>query len=149
MYTILLLLHSWLRWLVLGSGLWAIFRAYNGMTSGRAYDKTDKTAGTVFISSLHSQLLIGIVLAFFSPFVNGNMAVSMKDPSLRFWTVEHWFIMLIGIAVAQIGSIKAKKIADDTTRHRTLLIWFGIGFAIILFGVFYTVSSQGRPWMRM
>ncbi len=149
MYTILLLLHSWLRWLVLGAGLWSIFRAYNGMKSGRAYDKIDKTAGTVFLSALDSQLLIGIILAFISPFVNSNMGVSMKDPSLRFWTVEHWFIMIIGIALAHIGSMKAKKALEDVARHRTLLIWFGIGFAIILFGVFYTVSSQGRPWMRM
>ncbi len=41
MYQVLLILHSWLRWFVLGAGLLATVRAYVGWTGRRPFTKGD------------------------------------------------------------------------------------------------------------
>ena len=45
MYTGLLHLHSFLRWVILILALIAIFRSYRGMTAGRPFTEGDKKTG--------------------------------------------------------------------------------------------------------
>jgi hypothetical protein len=152
MYNFLLITHSWLRWVVLILAVYAIFRNYEGFTSGRKWLATDKKVNTLFMSSLHLQLLIGLVLYFVSPIVDsflGNVKGSMKDPVLRFWGMEHFVGILVGIIVAQVGSIRAKKQLSDAGKFRTAFFWFLAATIIILLMIPFGIWNAERPLFRL
>ena len=93
MDSFLLITHSWLRWVVLILAVYAIYKNYEGFTSGRKWSTADKKVNTFFMSSLHLQLLIGLILYFgYSPTVQTFMADvkgSMKVSELQN-LLTHW-----------------------------------------------------------
>ena len=153
MYNFLLITHSWLRWVVLILAVYAIYRNYEGFTSGRKWLAADKKVNTFFISSLHLQLLIGLILYFgLSPVVQSFFADvkgSMKNAELRFFGMEHFVGTVVGIIVAQVGSIRAKKQISDAGKFRTAFFWFLIATVIILLMIPFGIWNAERPMFRM
>ena len=101
------------------------------------------------MASLHLQLVIGLILYLgVSPMMQGILADfkgSMKVKDLRFWSVEHIAGMILGIVVAQIGSIKSKKQKGDTGKFRTAFTWFLIGLLLILLMIPSLFWSTYKP----
>lgn len=153
MYDTILMLHSWLRWLVLGLGLWAIYLNYTGWKSGSNTFDQNKKWNTWFVASLHTQLILGLLLYFgvsnLMKDILSDFGAAMKNSESRFWAVEHMLGMIIGIAVAQIGSIKAKKQATDAMKCKTAFIWFTIGLLFILLMIPFGIWNVERPMFRM
>ncbi|HQX44767.1 MAG: hypothetical protein IPP06_09835 [Saprospiraceae bacterium] len=153
MYEILLNLHSWLRWLVLGMAVVVIYNNYNGWKSGLVYSDKDKKLNTYMMLLLHSQLVIGLALYFgVSPMMKdimANFGGSMKDSAQRFWSVEHMMGMVIGIIVAQIGASKAKKQSTDAQKFKTGFMWFTIAILIIILMIPFGIWNVERPMFRM
>jgi hypothetical protein len=153
MYEFILTLHSWLRWIVLLVGILAIFGNYTGWKKSLLYLGLNKQMNTIFIALLHTQLVLGMALYFgVSPMMKGILADfggSMKMAELRFWSVEHMLGMIVGIAIAQIGSIKAKKQETDAMKYKTAFIWFSIALLIILLMIPFGVWNIERPLFRM
>ena len=153
MYEILLNLHSWLRWLVLGMAVVVIYNNYNGWKSGLVYSDKDKKLNTYLMLLLHSQLVIGLALYFgVSPMMKdimANFGGSMKDSAQRFWSVEHMMGLVIGIIVAQIGASKAKKQSTDAQKFKTGFMWFTIAILIIILMIPFGIWNVERPMFRM
>lgn len=152
LYTISLLLHSWNRWLILIAGVVVIVSAIKGLSGKTEYSSFQKTWFLIFISSLHLQLLIGVVMYFFlSPITIqalSNFGAAMKDPVLRFWSVEHAFVNIIAIALAQTGSILVKRIESSAGKHKRALIWSGIAMVLILAMIPMGMMGVERNWFR-
>ena len=152
MYNFLLLSHSWLRWVVLILAVLAIYRNYEGFSSGRKWTATDKKFNAFFIGSLHLQLVIGLILySGVSPMMAAiftDMKTAMKDKELRFWSVEHITGMIIGVIIAQIGSIKAKKQSSDAGKFRTAFFWFLAAILLILVMIPFGIWNPDRPLFR-
>ncbi len=152
MYNFFLITHSWLRWAVLIMAVYAIYKNYEGLTSGRKWLAADKKVNTLFMSTLHLQLLIGLILYVgFSPLVQTFFAdpkASMKVAELRFWGMEHFAGTFIGIIVAQIGSIRAKKQVSDAGKFRTAFFYFLAAMAIILLMIPFGIWNAERPLFR-
>ncbi|MGB5025721.1 MAG: hypothetical protein WBO44_10240 [Saprospiraceae bacterium] len=152
MYDLLMVLHSWLRWVVLALAVWTILENYKGWKSDLAYNPTVKKWNTFFIASLHTQLVIGLILYLFvSPMMQNilsDFGASMKNSETRFWSVEHIFGMILGIAIAQIGSIKSKKQATDSAKYEVAFKWFLAGFIIILLMIPFGIWNIERPFFR-
>ncbi len=153
MYPLILSLHSWSRWLVLLFGAWAIFRAVSGERT--AWAKADNIAGASFVGSMHLQLLLGLILYFgLSPFGLAAFKQAggaiMKDPTSRFWAVEHLVTMLLAVVCAQVGRSLSKKIApaNPAAAHRKALTWFGIALVLVLLMIPWGVWNPGRPLFR-
>lgn len=153
MYDILLLLHSWLRWAVLGLGIYALYNNYTGWQAERKFLAADKRINTLFVASLHLQIVLGVALYYgVSPMMQGILADfkgSMKDSALRFWSVEHITGMVIGVAIAQIGSIKSKNQKGETSKFRTAFTWFTIALLLILLMIPFGIWNAERPLFRM
>ncbi|AYA35863.1 hypothetical protein D3Y59_01645 [Hymenobacter oligotrophus] len=154
-YSIVLLLHSWSRWLVLIFGLIALFRALSGWLGRKPYTGADNGMGAAFIGSMHLQLLLGLILYFaLSPFgvkgmeAAGGMGAVMKDPAARFWGVEHITTMILAVVFAQIGRSLSKKPADDVTKHRRAAIYFGIALLLVLLMIPWGIWNPARPLFR-
>ena len=153
MYEILLNLHSWLRWLVLGMAVVVIYNNYNGWKSGLVYSDKDKKLNTYMMLLLHSQLVIGLALYFgVSPMMTVLMACfggSMKDSAQSFWGVEHMVGLVIGFVVVFIFVAKAKKQSTDAQKFKTGFMWFTIAILIIILMIPFGIWNVERPMFRM
>jgi hypothetical protein len=151
-YTFTLFLHSWNRWLILVAGIIVIASAIKGLSAKSDYSPFQKRWSLIFLSSLHLQLLVGLVMYFLlSPYTTqalSNFGAAMKDPILRFWAVEHAFVNLIAIGLAQTGSILVKKANAQVLKHKRTLIWSGIALLLILAMIPMGMMDVARPLFR-
>ena len=152
MYTALLVIHSWLRWVVVFSGIAALGGAAGGVTARRAWLPVDTLRSRLFTISLDVQALIGLILyGVLSPVTEAgfaDMGTAMRDPVLRFYTVEHITGMIVAMALAHIGSARARKATDAVVRHRTVLIFIGLAMAVLLLSIPWPGMSGGRVLFR-
>lgn len=151
-YLISLYFHSWNRWIILIFGLLTLWYAWSGSRENAAFPGKAKPINIIFISSLHLQLLIGLLLYFvLSPITAlalKDFGAAMKDASIRYWAMEHSLMNFIAIALAQTGSILAKKKATPRLSHRTMFIWSLIAFLIILLMIPMGIMEPERPWFK-
>ena len=152
MYSPLLFLHSWLRWVVLLTGIFAVVKAVGGMNGKRAWAPADARAGLFFIISCDLQLLIGLALYLvFSPTVQaafGNIGAAMRNPEYRFYVVEHLLGMIVAIALAHVGRTRSKKAATDGARFKSAVIFYGLALLIMLASIPWPGMAGGRPLIR-
>ncbi len=148
-YSALLPIHNILRWVVLVAAVAAIGFAWHGVISKREWSRGDRLRTVAYVASMHTQLLLGILLYVQSPTVSQaleDMGEAMGQTSLRFWAVEHISMMILAVVVVQVGSIMAKRADDDATKHKRSAIFFTLGLVLVLGGLHYTWS--GRPLIR-
>lgn len=117
-----------------------IVNSFMGYSNKKPFGKMDNILSLSLFSVTHTQLLIGVILYFVSPFVQFSGA-AMKDASLRYWTTEHNVLMIAAIVMITLGRTTLKKMADDAGRHRRLLIFNSIALAIILLAI--AMSKRG------
>jgi hypothetical protein len=153
LYNFTLILHSWNRWIILIAGLLTIIFAIGGITNKSDYTKRDRITSLVFISSLHLQLLIGILLYFvLSPITLqalSDFGAAMKENTIRYWAVEHSLVNIIAIAIAQIGSITVKRKQTSRAKFKSTLIWNLIALLLILAMIPMGMMGVDRPWFRI
>lgn len=151
MYPATLLVHSWVRWAVVIAGVLALVRAIAGASARRPWTAADDRAGLWFTIALDVQILIGLYLyVVLSPFTTEalkNFGGAMRNPTLRFWAVEHGFGMLLGVVMAHVGRMRLRK-AEPARRHTIAAIFFGIALVVVLASIPWPGTPNGRPWMR-
>lgn len=140
MYTGLLHTHSLLRYLLLVLLLLVIIRAFLGFSNKQPFGKLDNVLGLSLFSVTHTQLLIGLILYFVSPFVSFSGA-AMKEATLRYWTSEHSLLMIGAIILITLARITSKKMADDSSKHKRMLIFNAAALVIILVAI--AMSKRG------
>lgn len=144
-------LHSFLRYVVLILGLIAIFKAITGFSGSKSYGSSDEKISKFFVLVTHLQILLGLIIYFtFSPWfdmlLSNGMSV-MKDPVTRFWTIEHLLTMLIAAIIITIGRAKSKRASDDVKKHKTMAIYYTIGFILILSAIPWPFrEALGKGW---
>jgi hypothetical protein len=158
MYSAVLFLHSWLRWLALAAGVLATISAARDTTplsAGRGQPPPKSLVdrlGVILVSTLDLQLLLGLALYFFvSPNmaeIRANFGAAMKDPAARFWAVEHITTMLGAVIAAHVGRVLARKTADANSRRVKLFICYGIATLLMFLAVPWPGMRAGRPLFR-
>src|SRR5436309_2852629 len=130
MYTTILTVHSWLRWVALLAGIAATIGALRG--------RGDRP-GLIFMITLDIQLLLGLVMYLaVSPTMEGiraNFGAAMKDPAARFWAVEHITMMLGAVVLTHVGRVLARKSTTADAKKMKLFICFGIATALMFLAV--------------
>ncbi len=153
MYPTLLALHSWFRWLVLASLLFALIRAYLGWLRKKPFTKFDDSVRNFSATIANLQMMIGLFLYFISPIVNyfyHHFQEAVHDRQVRFFGMEHITMMLIAVTVISVGSTKAKLKSPDPAKFKTMAIWYTIGLLIIFFSIPWAFSPLvSRPYFRM
>jgi hypothetical protein len=141
MYTLLLSIHSLLRWLVLASIVYAFFAGLQGLSTKRAYSKTDGLVRTLATTLTHTQFLIGLVLYFaISPITRQFMKGGANgNEQMWFFGLYHIGLMFIAVGVMTTGGSKAKRATADRDKFRLTVISFGITLLLMLLAV---------PWFR-
>lgn len=128
-------LHNLMRWVVIGVGIWAVLKFWNGWMKRAVWTPGETQAARLFVMVLDIQLLIGLLLyALFSPVTRlgfQDMAAGMRDPAIRYFLVEHGAVMIVAIAVAHIAARRVKRVPTDSAKFQTASIWFGIVLAAV------------------
>jgi len=148
---ITLILHNLIRWAVLLSGVWAVFNGLTGFITKRNFSKSDNLSGLLFMIFCDIQLLIGISLfvsnAWFDK-VKAGMGDVMKNNIDRFVIIEHGLIMIIAWVLVHVGKSAIKK-SDDKTKHKKMLVFFGIALLLILVSIPWPFRTEvARPLFR-
>lgn len=150
-YSVMLFLHSWMRWAVVITAVLVIVQAFRGWSGGVAWDATKARFASWFVNATSIQLVIGLILyGFLSPVTLqafSDMGGAMKDSVVRFWAVEHMSVMLVAVALAHIGAGRVKKAADDQAKHRAAAIFFTIAIVLILVSIPWA-GVTARPLFR-
>lgn len=148
MYPVVLSLHSWLRWVVLLTGLVVVIRAFGR----RPWTSIDDRVGAAFVGVLDLQLVLGLLLyAWLSPITSAafaDMGAAMKVSAMRFWLVEHVFGMVVAIALAHVGRARIRRAPDAARRHHLALVFFGLALLVILITIPWPGLPYARPLLR-
>lgn len=137
--------HSGLRWVLLILLVIAIVNAFNGWRNKKSYSDSNKKLHLFTMIFVHIQVLLGLV----SYFLNMGKKVdfsNMSNDIIRFYTVEHSFIMLIAMIVITIGFSKSKKIIETPARFRMIFMSYLIGLILILAGIPWPFRIDGAGW---
>ncbi len=144
-------LHSVLRWILLLLLLVALYKSFadrnNAFTAGH------KKTGLFLMICADVMLLVGLYQWFTGPWglksiQSNGMSVVMKDPLLRFFAMEHFVGMLLGIIFIHVGYTFSKKNIPDSVKHKRTLLFYGLALLIIVVFIpwpFRTVGA-GRTW---
>lgn len=152
MYQTLTFYHSICRWLVLISLIYSIYRAYKGYRSNAAFSKTDNAIRHWTATLAHIQLVLGIMLYTQSPVIKyfwNNFKDAIKNWDTTFFALLHILLMLTAIVLITIGSAKAKRMATDKEKFKTMLLWFSVSLIIIVVAIPWPFSPlAARPYFR-
>jgi len=150
MNTALVLLHSYLRWLLLVLLLASIIKSYSGFSSKKTLAAGDKKLFLFTMISAHITLLVGLYLILFGRF--GFITYTppagtkvMKDSFLRFFWVEHPVMMLIAITLITIGRGQVKKSIPDAVKYKKAFWFFLIALIVILAAIPWPGRVDNRP----
>jgi hypothetical protein len=149
MYTIILIAHSWVRWVALIAAVGATVAALSGPdTAGR---RTDRWA-MFLMMTVDIQMLLGLLLYLvLSPFTTQalqNFGAAMKDRQLRFWAVEHIATMMLAVILVHVGRVLARKAPTPEAARMRLAVCFGFATLAMLFGMPWPGFPNGRPLFR-
>jgi cytochrome bd-type quinol oxidase subunit 2 len=149
---ILLALHNLVRWAILVFGVWALINAITGIINKRNYTSADNRSNLFFMISCDIQLLLGLILYFSGGWFNqlkSNTKFVMQDTYSRFFAVEHGFMMILALILVHIGRSSVKKAISDASKHRRMLIFFGLAILLIIAATPWPFKEMvGRPWLR-
>lgn len=143
MYAVFLGLHNLVRWVALIAGMVAVVMAFLGWFGKREWGPRDRKLGMIFSMAMDIQVLLGLILYFaFSPLTKTalmDFSAAMQVTDLRFYAVEHAFLMLVAVVFAHLGSILPRKAQSSKKKYQRAAIFFAIAVLAMIFGM---------PWSR-
>ncbi|KIC93394.1 hypothetical protein [Flavihumibacter solisilvae] len=140
MYTGLLHLHNFLRWVILILLVIALVRHYRGMNARASYTPGDRKIDLFLMIASHTMLLIGLYQWFAGPLGLKNIQALgfgevMKNASFRFFAVEHFVGMLIAIILITIGRAAGKPATAGVAQHKKAFTLFLVALILILISI--------------
>ncbi|MGY5352356.1 hypothetical protein ACXGQW_07315 [Wenyingzhuangia sp. IMCC45533] len=128
--------HSILAAFVLIALAMVVFNAIMSLKRDEQFKNGDRKLGLIALILSHTQLLIGLVVYYISPWYKSAKAIgmgnAMKDADLRLFTIEHPLVMIISIVLITIGWSKHKKTTEDKAKFKKFMVFYGIAFVLIL-----------------
>ena len=152
MYSLFLMLHSWLRWVVLLAAVAVVLRAVMGLLARKLWGSADDR-GMLFLTIIFDiQVLLGLVLyVALSPVIGvafQNIGAAMRNGAVRFFLVEHMFGMLVAVALAHVGRVKVRKASDARAKHRLALTFVLLSLIVLVLSIPWPGTPADRPLFR-
>lgn len=140
--------HSLLRYFILIALVVVIVNSLIGMMNKKPFGFWDNKFSLYLLIFTHMQLVVGIILYIMN--LSQNRLVqfnssTMKNAGLRYWAVEHLVGMLVAVVLITMARVSAKRLSDDTAKHKRHFIFNLIALAIIVI----TISLGDRGLFTM
>jgi hypothetical protein len=142
MHELVLVLHSWVRWVAIVAGVLATWSAFNSTSSSSG------KSGLIFTIALDIQFLLGLILLF-TLNVFSDFGATMRDPIARFYAVEHETIMIVAIALAHVGRVLARKASTPASARTRALVCYGLATVLLIVGTPWPGMRDNRPLFRL
>ncbi len=144
--------HNLTRWAVIIFALIAIIRAFSGWFGKKDFGAADNKAGLLYTIFFDLQILLGLILYFskgWAGVLAADFGAAMSNSGLRFFAIEHLFVMIIAMGIAHVGRSVSRKAVDAVKKHRRAAIWYTISLLLLLASIPWPFLSYGRPWLRL
>ena len=152
LYSAVLALHSYMRWVVLALAILVLVRFFLASRSGRAWTPGDNSLHGAFVGLMDVQFTLGLLLyVWLSPLTTaafGNMGAAMKDPVVRFFTVEHVSAMVLALALLHVNRARSKRVSPDRARFKSVWIWTLLVLVLMLASIPWPIFTYARPLFR-
>lgn len=127
-------IHSGWAYIVLIVLVLATLNALIKFFGNKEFDPKDFRISLFALITMHTQLLIGIILWFTKGYFD-EMGVGevMKNDAIRKLAIEHPTTMLISVALVTIGYSKHKKKLVSKPKFKMLAIFYSIALALVLY----------------
>lgn len=143
MYEIVLTIHHYLAFVALALLIWVTINGIMGTASNKIFTESNRKTNLFALISVHTMLLLGLILLAVSPGVASfidNYAVDKSNAVLRRIYMVHPVTNILGVILVTIGNAKAKRATTDKKKFRFTLIFFGLGLLLFL---------SVLPWERL
>ena len=113
--------------------------------SDREFDASLQRQNKITLILTHIQVTVGLVmlaLAITDEMIP-DMATLMSNAALRFKYVEHPTTMLLGAVLITVGNAKSKRAESGQEKAKAVVVWFGIGLALIALRFPWEAFLQG------
>lgn len=124
--------HSGWRYIVFFLLVIAIIQSIAGLAAKKGYSGLNHKLNMFAMISADIQLLLGIVLLFISDKVKFDKAAIKGSDTVRYFTVEHWVMMLLAIALIHVGYSRSKKAATPAAKHKSIAIFYFLALFVII-----------------
>jgi len=128
--------HSGLRWILLIALIATVVNAGMKWKAKGDFKAMDKILAIVTLASAHTIALIGFVVYFKSP----------MPAASNFFAFIHPLAMLLAVVLITVGYSRAKKADKSRAKFRKLMIWYGIGLALIIASIPWPFIFPGSGW---
>ena len=133
--------HSGIRWILILMFIFVLVKNHNNPVDDPR-KKIDWPLYTLILFFL--QIIIGLILYFISHNVSFE-AGFMKNPQLRFFTIEHITGMMLAFIIMLIGYIKSRRTLMSRW-NKVIKTYYLISFIIILLSIPWPFRGFGNPW---
>jgi membrane-associated HD superfamily phosphohydrolase len=142
-HKVLVDVHSVLRYVILVLMLVTIVDSIVRMY--KPEDDADRKLALFSLISLHTQILIGVIIYFISPKIQTILQAGkvMSDTVSRFWAVEHMVGMILAAVLVTVGYSRSKKQVSHWAKHRFILVYYTIALIIILLMIPWPFRQMG------
>ncbi|WP_426754648.1 hypothetical protein [Myxococcus sp. Y35] len=152
LYSVVLLLHSWLRWGVVVLGVLALVKSLMGWRRGRDWTSGDRGLQVAFTATFDLQMLLGMTLYFvLSPLTPRSLEalrMNMSIGQLRFFGLEHPLLMLLALTAAHVASGLSRRATSAVAKHRAWALGLLITMLLVVLAIPWPMLSYGRPLLR-
>lgn len=135
MYAIIKTIHSYWAYLVLITLILAILNAIKGRFSNQEFVQKDLRLSLFGLIFSHTQLLIGLLLYFVSPWFDQWSAIGMgvmKNTESRLYLVEHPIVNILAIIFITIGWSLHKRQSSSARKFNRISLFYGLGLLLLL-----------------
>ena len=135
MYPVLLLIHSWLRWLVLLALVARLGRALAARVQGSPYVDLDRRLSLVLMILVDIQLTLGLLLWAVSPTIRQAFAdpgAAMKNSAVRLLFVEHPITMIAAVVLVHVAHVIGKRATAERPPHGRVLLFTLLALVLML-----------------
>ncbi len=151
-YQVVLVTHSWIRWLVLIALLFAIYRAFKGWISASRFGKVDGFARNFASILVRVEMAIGVLLYILSPITRyfiSNIKEGVSIPDVSMFGYMHPIAMIGAIALISIGEARSKKASEDRKKFSGIAVFYLVALLLVLAAIPWPFYQSGsRPLFR-
>ena len=160
MYSSVLMLHSWVRWVALVLGVVTTIAALvdrganaPGSPGALGAKSAADRLGLFFMIVLDIQVLLGLLLyVALSPataLAFKDFGAAMRDPALRFWAVEHAATMLLAAILTHAGRVLARSARTPGSKRTRQIVCFGLATLAMIARTPWPGMAVNRPLFRV
>ncbi|HFB52616.1 MAG TPA: hypothetical protein ENJ48_02870 [Anaerolineae bacterium] len=128
--SIIFLLHSIWRWVILLVAIVAVGKAILGWVTNQRWQSVDNLLGMAYTTAFDIQLLLGLIV--YGGAFAGLHTVRWYTGSVMRLSMEHVLVMVVALVLVHLGSRAIKRNTADSRKFRAAALWFGVSLLLML-----------------